>query len=273
MYGLLADKLYLCSVLTPSQIIEEAYGIGERKVAMTRNNSLRLFVASLMAGCFIALGGVLSLTGSASFTVEGNVSAAKIVAGALFPVGLILVVMMGAELFTGNNALLVPAFMRRRYSISDVIKNWTIVYIGNFIGTVFFTWLFVYCCGITSAEPFNSVAVAIAQNKVSPSWLTVFLKGVAANWCVCLAIWLALSSKNFPAKALGCWLPVMTFVVLGYEHCIANMFYLTIGLLEGADVTVLQCLWRNLVPSTLGNIIGGALFVGTLHTWLHASQK
>lgn len=257
-------------MLTPSEIIDVAYGIGAKKVSMTHNNKLRLWVASIMAGSFITLGGAFSLIGASGFAATGNLSLTRLISGLLFPVGLTLIVTMGGELFTGNNALLIPAFMKKHYSFRDVITNWTSVYIGNFIGIIVSCWLLVYLSGILSTEPFYQYSMAVAQSKVDQPWFDVFLRGIGANWCVCLAIWLALSSKSFPAKALGCWIPVVTFVVLGYEHCIANMFYLGIGVMNGAPVTIGDCLWRNILPSTIGNIIGGALFVGTLHTWLHA---
>ena len=257
-------------MLTPGEIIETAYGIGERKIAATRNSKLRLFTASLQGGGFVGLGGLLSVVVSSGFFLYGNnPSLAKLMAGMFFPVGLIMIVILGAELFTGNNALLIPAFMKKKYTVADVLTNWTVVYFGNFIGIVLFAWLFVYCCGITSGDPYHQTVINSAVAKVSQPWLIIFIKGIGANWCVCLAIWLALCSRSFSGKVLGAWIPVMTFATLGYEHCIANMFYLSIGLFEGADITVGDCLWMNLVPSTLGNIIGGALFVGTLHTWLH----
>lgn len=259
-------------MLTPDKIIEAAEGIGERKVALSRDNKLRLLVASVMAGAFIALGGVLAMTGSAGFLGSGNPSLVKIVSGCLFPVGLILVVILGAELFTGNNALLIPSFMKKRYGVKEVAVNWSLVYIGNFIGVLVFTYFLVYLCGLTAVAPYHDYAVTIAVAKVTQSWGVIFLKGIGANWCVCLAIWLALSATTFGNKALGCWIPIMAFVVLGYEHCIANMFYLTAGILEGAHITVGECLWLNLIPSTIGNIIGGAIFVGMLHTWVHRKR-
>lgn len=261
-------------MLSPDQIIETAYGIGERKISNTHSDKLRLVTAAIMAGTFVSLGGTLSLIGSSGFIIGAeNPSLGKLIAGFLFPVGLTLVVILGAELFTGNNALLIPAFMKKKYSFKDVILNWSIVYLANFIGVVLFSYFMVYLCGLTSFDPYRANAIAITVSKTSQPLLTIFLKGIGANWCVCLAIWLSISSKGFPGKVIGCWIPVMTFAALGYEHCIANMFYLSVGLLEGAEVSIIKCVYNNLLPSTLGNIIGGALFVGTLHTWLMAKKS
>ena len=109
--------------------------------------------------------------------------------------------------------------------------------------------------------------------KVAMSWLVVFIKGIGANWCVCLAVWLALAGHSLIEKMAACWLPVMAFVALGYEHSIANMFFIPLGMLEGAQVSVGQFVFDNLIPATLGNIAGGAIFVGCVHAMLHLRGK
>lgn len=181
---------------------------------------------SILAGAYIALGGALSLIVGFGFpqVTAHNPAMQRLLSGCVFPLGLILVVALGTELFTGNNALLVPAFIKRRCALSTMLKNWAIVYVGNFIGAVALTWLLVYACALTAAEPYHSAIINIAQAKVSMPWLTVFLKGIGANWCVCLAVWLALSGHTLVEKVIGCWFPVMAFVAIGYEHSIANMF-------------------------------------------------
>ncbi|MBD5185260.1 MAG: formate/nitrite transporter family protein [Bacteroidales bacterium] len=256
---------------SPAEISAAATAAGSRKAGMLRASAVRLLVSSALAGAFIAFGGVLSLIIGRGFPgiAEANPALPRLLSGAVFPVGLILVVVLGVELFTGNNALLIPGYMSRRHTLKDVVLNWTVVYLGNFIGAVLFTWLMVYACGLTAVEPWHSAIISIAEAKVSISWLTVFLRGVGANWCVCLAVWLALSGHNLVEKMAGCWVPVMMFVALGYEHCVANMFFIPLGMMEGADVGVAQALTANFIPATLGNIAGGALLVGTIHTWLH----
>jgi formate/nitrite transporter len=261
-------------VRTPAEVAELSVGAGCAKIKAT-GSVCRLTVLSILAGCYIALGGVLSLVVGYGFPelTMNNPGLQKLLSGAMFPIGLILVVVLGAELFTGNNALLVPGFMQGKFGAGAVLKNWTLVYTGNFIGAVGFTLLMVYSVGLTSAEPWRSAITGIAEAKVSMAWWVVFVKGIGANWCVCLAVWLAMSGHSLIEKMAGCWLPVMAFVALGYEHSIANMFYLPAGMLEGADVGVWQSVWRNLIPATLGNIAGGALFVGCVHAKLHLSKQ
>lgn len=262
-------------IKTPSEILEASVKGACAKVETTLRHPGRLLVAAIAAGAFIAIGGILSLTVGFGFPAltAGNPALSKLLSGVMFPIGLILVVVLGAELFTGNNAMLVPAYMNKHYGFGAVLANWGLVYIGNFIGAVAFTWLFVYLAGLTAADPWHSAIVGIGVAKTSMPWGVVLLKGIGANWFVCLGVWLALAGHNFLEKALGCWLPVMAFVVLGYEHCIANMFYLPLALLEGAPIGVGTCLWSNLLPATLGNILGGALFVGCLHWYLHRPRS
>lgn len=262
-------------IRAPKEITETAAAVGAAKAGLTVNSLPRLLTASCLAGAYIALGGILSLIVGYGFpeVTSSNPAMQKLLSGCMFPIGLILVVVLGAELFTGNNALLIPSYMKGRHSFALVIRNWALVYLGNFIGAIAFTYIMVYACGLTAADPYHQAIIGIAKAKVSMTWLTVFIKGIGANWCVCLAVWLALSGKTFFEKALGCWLPVMAFVALGYEHSIANMFFIPLGMMEGADVGIVEAITANLIPATLGNIVGGALLVGAVNAYIHEIRK
>lgn len=261
-------------VKTPKEVIEASIGVAENKVAISNGSLSRMLVLSALAGAYIALGGVLSLIvgyGFPGITAE-NPSLQRLLSGCMFPIGLILVVILGAELFTGNNAMLIPALMKRRISVLDIVRNWILVYIGNFVGAIAVAYLLVDSCGLTAAEPYRSSIIGIAEAKVAMPWLTVMLKGIGANWCVCLAVWLAMSGTSLIGKMAGCWLPVMAFVALGYEHSIANMFFIPTGMMAGADVTLGQMIVDNLIPATIGNIIGGALLVGCAYGYINISK-
>ncbi len=259
---------------TPLEVAQASLNIGKNKLSLQTGDFNRFAVLTILAGVYIAFGGIMSVIlgyGFPGITAD-NPGLQKLLSGAIFPIGLILVVVLGAELFTGNNALLMPAWIMRQCSFRQVLTNWTLVYLGNFIGALLFTYIMVYLVGLTAPEPYHSAVVKIAEYKISMPWLTVFIKGIGANWCVCLAIWLALSAKSSGAKMFGCWLPVMAFVALGYEHSIANMFFIPCGILEGAQVSAWNMIWLNLIPATLGNIAGGALFVGSVHTYLYLKK-
>ncbi|MDE6556950.1 MAG: formate/nitrite transporter family protein [Duncaniella sp.] len=259
----------------PAEITAAAAEAGAAKARLTRRNRCKVMVAAILAGAYISFGATLSLTVGFGFggIASANPGLQKLMCGLMFPIGLLLVVVLGAELFTGNNAVLVPSMWRGEHGTGAMLANWAMVYAGNFIGAMAFTYFLVYAVGLTASDPWHSAIRGIAEAKVSMSWMTVFLKGIGANWCVCLAVWLALSGKTLLEKALGCWLPVMAFVALGYEHCIANMFYLPLGMMEGADVSVGRAVWCNLIPATLGNIVGGALLVGAVHSYLHLDRR
>ncbi|MCM1021008.1 MAG: formate/nitrite transporter family protein [Muribaculum sp.] len=261
------------STYSPKEVIEAARSAGQRKLSLHATPT-RFALLTILAGAYIAFGGTLSVILGFGFPeiTTANPAMQKLLSGAAFPVGLILVVVLGAELFTGNNALLMPHWLRGGCSWRSVLANWALVWIGNFVGAILFILMLVWGVGLMSPEPYHTAIINIAQAKVAMPWLIVFLKGIGANWCVCLAIWLAMSAKSSGAKMFGCWLPVMAFVALGYEHSIANMFFIPCGMLEGADVTIVQMVVNNLIPATLGNIVGGALLVGCVHTYLHLSK-
>ena len=237
----------------------------------TKLGTRKTLVLAALAGAYIAIGGTLSLLVGYGFAqaAAGNPGLQKLLSGAMFPLGLILVVLAGAELFTGNNAVLMPGALARRYGWGKVARNWTLVWMGNFAGALFFTYFMVVLPGVLSSEMWREAACNIAQAKVSLPWSTVFLRGVGANWLVCLAVWLGLSTDDAAGRMMGLFFPVMCFVVIGYEHCIANMFFIPLGMLLGAPVSAAERFAGNLVPATLGNIVGGGLFVGGLYWYLN----
>lgn len=242
-------------------------------VSKTSRSIARVTALSVMAGAFIALGGTLSLyLGSGVPGVAtANPGISKLLSALAFPVGLFLIVMFGGELFTGNNAVLMPALARKKYGSLSVARNWALVWAGNFVGALAFTWLLVGAAGLVDIEPYNSAIRKIATVKAEMEPWKVFARGIGANWCVCLAVWLTLGVKTVAEKALVIWIPVGIFVALGYEHCIANMFFIPCGIMAGADIAPwLVC--RNLIFSTAGNILGGAVFVGALYTRLYSRR-
>lgn len=247
-----------------TRIISRAIAAGIDKTGKSLSRTMAL---SIMAGMFISLGGLLSVFIGYGFPAitAANPGLQRLLSGLAFPLGLFLIVMFGAELFTGNNAVLIPAMMRRRYTFGAVARNWTLVWLGNLIGAIVFTLVFAHWSGLIHTGVYPDAFAAIAEAKAGLPTMQILLRGIGANWCVCLAVWLALSAETMPQKAIACWLPVCAFVVLGYEHSIANMFFIPAGMLAGADVAWAD-LVRNLAAATLGNILGGALLVGL---WYH----
>ena len=172
---------------TPKNVIDNFVNAG---IAKAQLRGGKLMLLSMMAGAYIAIGGVLSVVAGFGFPelTAGNPSLQRLLSGAAFPIGLILVVILGAELFTGNNAVLMPAALQGKISPWAAVRNWVAVYLGNFMGALLFTMLFVYAVGLTAAEPYHSAVQRIAEAKVAMPWHVVLLKGIGANWFVCLAV-------------------------------------------------------------------------------------
>jgi formate/nitrite transporter len=185
----------------------------------------------------------------------------KFTAGALFPVGLIMVSVAGADLFTSDCAGMTLSTMQKKTVFADLLKVWALSYAFNFIGSQLVAYFMTYKTGILSTDAVNYVT-GIANGKLKYSWDIVFLKGIGANALVCLGTWMGYAGKDIIGKSLGIWVPVMLFVTLGYEHSIANMFFIPTAIYSGADISWCQFICDNLIPATIGIIVGGAVFIG-----------
>jgi len=257
---------------TPKEVI----GI-VNKIAIAKGNYpiSKTLILAFLAGAYIAFGGLLAIIvggGSPGIAAE-NPGLAKFMFGAAFPLGLILVVIVGAELFTGNNAYFIPNVLTKKQRFNIMLKNWGLVYFGNFIGAVFVAYVITHLTHIVNGSPYVDAVHKIAIGKTSHTFLVTFLKGIGANWLVCLAVWQGMAAKDTTGKILAIWWPVMAFVAMGFEHSIANMYFIPLAIFEGVDITWTTFIVKNLIPATLGNIVGGAVFVGMLYGYLFGKQK
>lgn len=235
----------------------------------------KTLILAILAGAYVAFGGLLAIivAGGSPEMAANNPGLVKFIFGATFPIGLILVVVVGAELFTGNNAYFIPNLLRKKQPISDMFKNWGLVYTGNFIGALFLAYVITHLTHIVHTSPYIDTVYDIAIGKTSHTFLVTFIKGIGANWLVCLAIWQGMAAKDTTGKIFAIWLPVMAFVAIGFEHSIANMYFIPLAIFEGADITWTTFIFKNLIPATLGNIVGGALFVGLPYGYLFGKEK
>jgi formate/nitrite transporter len=257
----------------PSTIAETvAQTVG---VAKATSPWLTVFVLGILAGAYIAFGGLLSTTVTFDMASKWGIGFTKIIGGAAFSVGLMLVVIAGAELFTGNN-LMVSSVMIREITFSTMLKRWGVVFLANFIGSMIIALVF-YFSGLwkTGDGALGAAAVKVAYNKVALSFGEALWRGIGCNWLVCLAVWMALAARQVIGKIFAIFFPIMAFVAIGFEHSVANMYFIPTGIMlmngagfsgvPGVDPNILgwvHFLWRNLLPVTLGNIIGGVVFVG-----------
>ncbi len=256
---------------TPKEIVEQVNLVAEYKAKMPWRKT---FVSAILAGGYIAMGSFLALMigGGMPEIAQTNPGLQKLVFGGVFPLGLILVAISGADLFTGNTAYFVPSVLSRRMSANVPLKNWFFVYFGNFIGALVVAWLFAYYTGMLKDTPLLESTIAVGMKKTSAPFLKALVKGIVCNWMVALAMWTAFASKDVISKVVGIWFPIMAFVAMGFEHCVANMFFIPTAIFYGADITWTQFIVSNLIPVTIGNIIGGALFVGTAYWYLYEKK-
>ncbi len=246
-------------------------------VAQTKahTNVPKTLVLAFLAGAYIALGGLLAVIigGGSPEIGQTNPGLQRFLMGAAFPIGLMLCAIAGADLFTGNTAYFIPPVLDKKLSWQLLLRNWTLVYIGNFIGSLFVAYVMVYQTGLFDKDPWHETIQGIAVAKTSAPFYKVVIKGIGANWLVALAMWLAYASHNISGKILGIWVPVMAFVTIGYEHSIANMFFIPAAIFYDAPVTWSAFAINNLLPATIGNIIGGSVLVGAFYWYVYNNES
>jgi formate/nitrite transporter len=267
--------------LLPPEMALKAEEIGVKKSQLDFWSTLALAV---LAGAFIALGAVFATVTTAGSTLPFGVT--RLLGGVVFSLGLILVVVGGAELFTGNN-LIVMAWVAGKVSLAQLLRNWGIVYAGNFLGA-FSVAVMIY---VSKQYTFGGGAVgenalAIAAAKLNLGFLQALVLGILCNILVCLAVWMSFSARTTTDRILAVIPPIAAFVAMGFEHSIANMYFIPVALLIRLDAAFVSsastpdlanfncwtCITSNLVPVTIGNIIGGGVFVALVY-WFIFQRK
>ena len=263
----------------PNEIAVAVRESGRKKTQLSLD---RMFILGILAGVYIGFGAQLATTVSMDLAPIVGVGLSNMISGGVFSVGLMLVVLGGAELFTGNN-LIWLSFLSRRSKASAVLRNWATVFLGNFVGSILLAILiFIGGFYTMGGNALGVRALTIANGKVNIGFIQLIARGIVCNWLVCLAVWIATSAEDTTGKILACFFPIMAFVASGFEHSIANMFFIPIGiLLKGVPNLVSQAglnlqhltwtgfLTRNLLPVTIGNVIGGGFFVATLYWYVY----
>ncbi len=269
--------------LLPGEMARRAEYIGERKAEAP---ALQTFALALLAGAFIAFGAVFATTVATGASGVLTYGVTKLLVGLVFCLGLILVVVGGAELFTGNN-LIVMAWASGKVSTKGLLRNWGIVYVGNFVGSLVTVGLVFASKQYLSANGgVGATALSIANGKVGFDFWQAISLGILCNILVCLAVWLTFSARSTVDKIAAIIFPITAFVAAGFEHSVANMYFVPIGLAikdfdpvfaagTGLDLSGLTWgafLLNNLLPVTIGNIIGGSVFVAAIY-WMIFLRK
>lgn len=271
---------------TITEVIEQNIQNGIKKTNLTTK---KLILLGIAAGFFIGIGAEAS-----SLAMHGisNVGLARTVAGAVFPIGLMLIVLLGGELFTGN-CLISMAVYDKKAKLKGMIRNLTIVYISNFIGAALMAWMINNCGQLNFSDGgAGAFTIKVALGKVGIDPMQAIISGILCNVLVCLAIFMAATAKDVAGKCIAIFFPIFVFVISGFEHCVANMYYIPAGILathnplyaakatELYGITAEQLsglnfgsMFSNLIPVTIGNIIGGMVFVGLLYWYLYRKKE
>lgn len=266
----------------PAEIAKNYITTGKGKV----NTPVpKMFLLAVLAGVFIAMGGIGATTAAVSIP---QASVGKLVGACIFPGGLTMVLLAGSELFTGNCLLTIP-LLQKEITPAGMIKNWVVVYLGNFAGSLLAAAGIVFSHQISLFD--NGMAVSVistAAAKCSLPFGDAFIKGILCNFLVCIAVWISFAAKDVAGKIAGLFFPIMIFVLSGFEHSVANMYYIAAGLFAknvpayakaaveaGIDMSAVtwgNFLGANLLPVTLGNIIGGAVCVGCVYWFIYLKK-
>eukprot|EP00188_Purpureofilum_apyrenoidigerum_P006155 Plantae.Rhodophyta-Purpureofilum_apyrenoidigerum.ctg9062.p1 GENE.Plantae.Rhodophyta-Purpureofilum_apyrenoidigerum.ctg9062~~Plantae.Rhodophyta-Purpureofilum_apyrenoidigerum.ctg9062.p1 ORF type:complete len:314 (+),score=37.15 Plantae.Rhodophyta-Purpureofilum_apyrenoidigerum.ctg9062:37-978(+) len=230
----------------------------------------KIFLSSILGGAYIGFGSLLALTvgGNCPGLFATNPGLQAMVLGAFgLPAGLLLVLVTGAELFTGNTMTLTAALHEKKVTFEDLMKSWSFSFLGNLLGSLALAWLAVNSGVITVAAG----PIAIAQTKSSLSFAAAFIRGILCNWLVTAAVYMASGATDMGGKVLSIWFPISAFVAMKFEHSVANMFMIPFGILLGAGVSWKTFFLANLLPVTLGNIVGGALIMASMNAIVFGS--
>lgn len=274
------------SYFSASEVVQQFEDVSVKKA---NNPIYKTLFLGFMAGAFIAMGA--NASSAAAFNVS-NYGLSKLVAGLVFPIGLIFVILGGAELFTGN-MLISIGVLNKKITVNKMLKNWCLVWIGNLLGALTYSFLVSQTIQFDSSHgELGGYVLKLAAGKVNMSFMAVFVSGILCNWIVCQTVFIAYTTKNVAGKILAMYLPIMLFVITGFEHVVANMYYLLAALFvkgnatyvadaveRGASLESIQSITlsnifvNNLLPATLGNIFGGVVLVAVIYVYMYTVKN
>jgi len=268
------------SAREPQEMAEAAVATGAKKVHRTWD---RVLVSAFLAGAYIAFGGLVAITVSSGLDPATWGTLPTLFTGAAFTLGLVLVLIAGSDLATGNMMLVPLGAMRGQLSLGDVGKNLTLVLVGNLLGAVFVAFFLAVQSGViggVSADPGTAAAltherlagIAVDKATAHSAWET-FLRAVGCNWLVCLAVWMSLAATSVSGKILALFFPIMAFVAMGFDHVVANMFFLPAAIFAGVPDIGWGDAVRNWLLAGVGNLVGAVVFVATSYWYLFLKDQ
>ncbi|MCQ6278516.1 formate/nitrite transporter family protein [Bacillus sp. EB600] len=249
----------------PEKIMEITVANGTKKVKYPLSETL---ILGFEAGAFIALGYLLFIRITATLPVNLD-GLSSLIGASVFPIGLILTLLAGGELLTGNMMAVPLARLANKISTRQVLYNWFLITVSNFAGAIFVAYVFGHLVGLTETAPYLAKTISIAQHKLEASFLQAFLSGIGCNWLVASAVWLCYGAEDMMGKIAGIWFPTMAFVAIGFQHVVANMFVIPAAIFAG-HFTWMEYI-HNFIPVFLGNAVGGSVFIALAY-W-HAYKR
>lgn len=240
---------------SPYAVLKAVYALGLHKAHESWGV---LFMQAFQAGMYKSFACQLYLT------VGGG-----LVGGLLFPISLIAILLTGAELFTSDSLFVVITYWAGKIKLRSAMRNLIFSWVFNFCGALFGAVFLTYFSGQMEVAKQVDFAIYTAEKKALQPWHQIFLRGIGANYLIALAVWLFTTAQSVAGKIMAIYFPVVTFVLIGFDHCVANMYFIPLGMMYGANVTIFECLFMALLPATLGNVVGGALGMGFVYWYLH----
>ena len=255
----------------PKAVVEAGTQKGAEKARLSWDKSL---VAGFLAGAYIAFGALVAITVSAGMKPEIWGGLQTFFSGAVFALGLVLVVIAGSELLTGNMALVPLAAFRGRASIKDLTHNFAFVLVGNLLGSLFVAYFLGVQSGVLTPDmPLERLAGLAHKKAVEETEWQIFLRAVGCNWLVCLAVWMAIAAEDVAGKILAIFFPIMAFVALGFDHVVANMFFIPAAIFAGVDDITWADALHNWLFAFVGNLAGASIFVAGAYWYLYAQPE
>ncbi|TKA27169.1 hypothetical protein B0A50_04506 [Salinomyces thailandicus] len=254
---------------SPKETVELCSRAGVMKANMRLD---KVFFSAVMAGCLLAFAcAAVLITETAPWYQENAPGLIRMIGALIFPFGLVSIVVTGSDLCTGSFMYTTLACLHGRLSPLKMLVHWTITFFGNLAGSLFVMAVIAGYGGVFSADAYHAEALSFASTKVvTAGWHQVFLRGIGANWLVCLACFLALMAREYFSKVVAIWWPTFAFVTLGFDHVVANMFFIPLAIFLGSpEIGVGYYIWKSMIPALIGNILGGGLFVGVVYWYLY----
>lgn len=257
----------MCSY-SPAETIELVSRLGARK---GRARGDKVFLGAVSAGCMLGLaaGGSLLVT-AVPWYAENAPGVVKLLMAIIFPIALVLIMLTGGELFTGSTMFTGVAVIHKRLHFTKMLLHWFYCFWGNFAGCLFVMTIFIGYAGVFDKEPYRSQVISMVTAKqLDPQWHQIFIRGIGCNWLVCLGIFLGLQGKDGFAKIVGMYSPISVFVLLGFDHVAANMFFIPLGIWLGTPgLSIGLYIWKGMIPVALGNVLGGTIFCGGYYYYM-----